>query len=450
MKKMRATLCSMPFLGLLCLGTVDLRAQELAGRPAAGTEGDIARKLEELQNQINQLQAELAQARRQLGDSETGTAPSPAASEPAPAVGASPSGAASSTPTEGAEKRTVLQSILGSTTLSGFVDGYYGVNFNHPQNRTTPYRAFDGPANQFSLNQIQLMLEKTPDASNSRLGYRVALGYGNAMNAVNGTEPGGPGFAQYLKEAYFSYLAPVGKNGLQFDFGKFVTPHGAEVIETKDNWNYSRGILFAYAIPYYHFGLRTKYAFNGTAALSGYVVNGWNNVVDNNSGKTYGVTLNLTPHKKVSIAQGYMAGPETAGTNQGWRQLADTVVAITATDKLSFIVNYDYGRGDNIGLSEPAWWTGWAGYMRYAVDDRHALVFRYEWYNDAMGFTTGTVQQLKEFTGTFEKRIASRLITRLEYRHDYSNQPTFVKGNSPVKAQDTLAAGLVYVFDSRE
>ena len=36
----------------------------------------------------------------------------------------------------------------------------------------------------------------------------------------------GLGFDQYLKEAYFSYLAPVGK-GLQVDVGKFVTPHGA-------------------------------------------------------------------------------------------------------------------------------------------------------------------------------------------------------------------------------
>ena len=38
------------------------------------------------------------------------------------------------------------------------------------------------------------------------------------------------------------------------DFGKFVTSAGAEVIESKDNWNYSRSLLFAYAIPYWHFG----------------------------------------------------------------------------------------------------------------------------------------------------------------------------------------------------
>ena len=73
-----------------------------------------------------------------------------------------------------------------------------------------------------------------------------------------------------LKEAYVSYLAPVGK-GLQVDFGKFVTPMGAEVIESKDNWNYSRSILFGYAIPFYHFGVRAKYAFNDKYSLTGFL-----------------------------------------------------------------------------------------------------------------------------------------------------------------------------------
>ena len=42
------------------------------------------------------------------------------------------------------------------------------------------------------------------------------------------------------------------------DVGKFVTSAGAEVIETNGNWNYSRSLLFALAIPYYHMGVRTS------------------------------------------------------------------------------------------------------------------------------------------------------------------------------------------------
>jgi hypothetical protein len=331
------------------------------------------------------------------------------------------------------------------------VDGYYGYNFNQPRARVSAFRAFDGPSNQFSLNLVELTLDKPPVAANSRLGYRIALGFGQAVNVVNAAEPGGLGFAQYLKEAYFSYLAPVGTPGLQVDFGKFVTPHGAEVIETKDNWNYSRGLLFTYAVPFYHFGLRAKYVFSGKYALTGYLVNGWNNIVDNNAGKTVGVSFGWNPHKKFGLTQNYMVGPEQAGLNRNWRQLSDTVVTFSPTERLSFIVNYDYGRGDRLAeVSQPVSWAGWAGYLRYAFTDRNALALRYEWYSDPDGFTTGKAQQVKELTGTFERRVAPHLITRLEFRRDYSNQPSFLKGDIPTGAQNTVTAGMTLTFDTRE
>ena len=197
--------------------------------------------------------------------------------------------------------------------------------------------------------------------------------------------------------------------------------------------------------------MRAKYAFNDKYSVTGYLVNGWNDVVDNNTGKTYGVSFGWNPTKKLSVIQNYLAGPETADTNRHWRQLSDTVVTYLATNKLSLMANYDYGRGDHVpGLVRPAYWTGAAGYVRYAFSDRYALATRYEYYNDHDGFTTGIPQHVSEFTGTFERRVAQHLITRLEFRRDFSNQPAFLEGEQPVKAQNTLAGGLVYVFDARE
>ncbi len=312
------------------------------------------------------------------------------------------------------------------------------------------------------MNLVELVVDKAPEASNSRTGYHIALGFGQAMNVVNSSEPkAGLGFDQYLKEAYFSYLAPVGK-GLQVDVGKFVTPHGAEVIETKDNWNYSRGILFSYAIPYYHFGARAKYAFNDKYSLTGFFVNGWNNVVDNNTGKTYGVSFGWNPSKKFGVIQNYMAGPEQNNINATWRQLSDTVITYSPTSKLSFMVNGDYGRGDRFDLGEgfvskPVYWTGVAGYVKYAFTGTSAFSTRYEYYDDHDGFTTGfnvngapAGVHFHEFTTTFEKLVAHHIISRFEFRRDISNQPTFLKGSNPVKDQNTLTAGLVFTFDSRE
>jgi len=327
---------------------------------------------------------------------------------------------------------------------------YYGYNANQPASRTNSFRSFDAQANQFALNLVELVADKTPVPTNSRTGYHIALGFGQAINAVNAAEPGGPAFDQYLKEAYFSYLAPAGK-GLQVDFGKFVTPAGAEVIETKDNWNYSRGLLFSYAIPYYHFGMRARYAFNDKYSLTGYVVNGWNNVVDNNTGKTYGMSLGWNATKKISIVQNYMAGPEQ-GANSNWRQLWDSVVTYSPTAKLSLMANTDYGRGDRAaGIAHPVFWTGVGGYVKYALNPRYAIATRYEYYDDHDGFTTGAAQNFNEVTGNFEHTLASHILTRFEFRRDISNRPTFVKGsNIPVMTQNTASAGLVFMFDSHE
>ena len=422
------------------------RGQEPSSAPPSNDA--IVHHMEELEQQVKELRAEVAALKDKGSDKSVSATVAPVQSNSLVSTASAPGAPPASPPS--------LAGLLGPTSLSGFVDVYYGQNFNNPASQTNGARFFDGGTNQFGLNMIELVADKTPEVTNSRTGYHLALGFGQAMNAVNGSDHGGLGFDQYLKEAYFSYLAPVGK-GLQVDVGKFVTPHGAEVIETKDNWNYSRGLLFSYAIPYYHFGMRAKYAFSDKYSLTGLFVNGWNNVVDNNTGKTYGISFGWNPNKKWSIIQNYMVGPEENSLNSNLRQLSDTVISYSPTSRLSFIVNGDYGKGDRFDtvmntLSHPVFWTGVAGYIKYAFNSSSALSTRYEYYDDHDGFTTGTLvpTHFNEFTTTFEKLMAHHIISRFEFRRDMSNQPVFLKGSNPVMNQNTLTAGLVFTFDSRE
>ena len=403
--------------------------------------------MQDLEKQVTELRAALAAMQAQ----KAAPAPEAAPASPAPATAAVATPAAAG---PAALAGPTITSLLGPTTLSGFVDVYYGFNPAHPGARGNTLRNFDILTNQFGLNMIELVADKGPDATASRLGYHVALGFGQAMNLVNSSEPvTGIGFDQYLKEGYLSYLAKVGK-GLQIDVGKFVTPHGAEVIETKDNWNYSRGLLFSWAIPYYHFGARAKYTFNDKYSLTGFFVNGWNNVVDNNTAKTYGMSLGWNPNKKVSVTENYMAGPEQLNNNSDWRQLTDTVVTYNPNAKLGYILNFDYGHDTQHSLLAPpksVYWTGIAGYVRYALPHDVAIAGRYEYYNDHYGFTTGTAQHVQEFTGTLERTLYSHLISRFEFRHDMSNQAVFAHG--PLagldKFQNTITGGLILTFDTK-
>jgi len=416
---------------------------------------DINQRIADLERQLQQLKAEVA------GQAKTETpAPAPAASSSAVAADASTPAAAPG-PLDG------IASVLKGSTVNGLVDGYYSYNFDNPGNRTSGLRLFDNATNQFALNLIELGLDKSPDAT-SRLGYDFTMAFGNAINVVNSTDPGGLGFAQYLKSAYLSYLAPVGK-GLTLTFGKFVTPVGAEVIETNKNWNYSRSLLFNYAIPFYHFGLSAGYTFNDKYTLTGYVVNGWNNLVDSySSGKTGGLSFAWTPNKKVSITQGWLGGPgATPADNDSWRNLSDKVITYTPNSKLSLMANGDYGRVQKpLGLTKPVDWSGIAGYAKYQFNPLWAVAGRYEYYNDHDGFTTSGFQilsgptgpiyvatplrqHINEVTITAERKFAQHLITRAEYRYDDSNNAhAFVKDSSSfAKNQSTVTAGVVLVLE---
>ena len=50
---------------------------------------------------------------------------------------------------------------------------------------------------------------------------------------------------------------------------------------------------------------------------------------------------------------------------------------------------------------------------------------------------------MKEFTATGEYKMTGWLMSRLEFRHDWSNQPYFQQGSNYVKSQPTILLGVV-------
>jgi hypothetical protein len=377
--------------------------------------------------------------------------PALAGAQPSAGSGAVSLSPAISAAAEGAPQAASSESaVLGffkNTEVSGFVDTYYNYNFNTPATHTAgPERTFDSRHNSFSLNLAEVSLEKKPTAE-SRGGFRLDLDYGPTAATVHATEPGGTSVYQNIGQAYLSYLMPTGK-GLQFDVGEFVTPTGNEVIKTKDNWNYSRGLLFTLAIPFYHMGVRTTYAFNDKVTLSGFLVNGWNNIVDNNTGKTVAASATVKPTSALTITETYMGGPETTDDNSAWRHLTDTVVAYTLTPQLSVAGNYDYGRDQESGATVA--WQGVAGYARYQPTPWFALSPRVEYYNDREGFTSGAAQKMKEVTVTAELKHKDGVTMRIEYRRDASDIPFFLKNdNENIFSQNTVTIGFIYAFSTK-
>src|SRR6202048_1393352 len=356
---------------------------------------------------------------------------------------------------------------VGPIDSSGLVDGYYSFNFNHPGDKGPACTGAAGPVtptlcgnqlynfnekpNQFSLNMAKLSMAHSPDP----IGFQVDLGFGRAFDTIAQVGEKQPEIFRYIEQAYVS-LKPAKAKGLELDFGKFVTSAGAEVIETNGNWNYSRSLLFSWAIPYYHMGLRTSIPIGKYFTGGVQVVNGWNNVEDNNSGKTIGLT-GVGTTKKFAWSNAYYAGPENPGTNKGWRQLFDTTLLLTPSDKLNAYINFDYGQNRSFPETVPPLsnWYGIAAAVHFQPTGKWAVTPRLEWFKDRDGFATGTgvAQDLKEVTLTGEYKMIEGILGRLEYRHDWSNKPFFVRGTSfgeygigHSKNQDTLTIGFVAFF----
>jgi Putative beta-barrel porin-2, OmpL-like. bbp2 len=359
---------------------------------------------------------------------------------------------------EEVKKQEGMLGFLRDVEVSGIVDGYYSYN-NNKIDMSTQGRAFDVRHNAFSLQLGKITIEKK-NSVDSRLGFRVDVGLGETVDRVVSISDSSRNDAtKHILQAYGSYVAPIG-SGLTIDFGKFYTPIGAEVIETKDNFNYSRGWLFTYG-PYYHAGFRTKYAFNDKAAVTGFLVNGWDNIFENNrnqnAGKTTGIQIALTPSKKFALTQTFMAGPEAPLANvpavsarDNWRQIADTVATVYVTDKFTLLGNFVHGRdGDNAGVRGQ--WTGFAGYFKYAFSDKAAFSPRFEVLNDKNGLRTGTAQTVKDITLTQEFKLANNFITRFEYRRDFSDKAFFANAAGATrKNQNTFIIGMSYFLTSRQ
>lgn len=322
---------------------------------------------------------------------------------------------------------------------SGFVDTYVMVNVNNPASRTTTIRAFDTRYSEFALNLAELAVWSAPEP----IGFRIDLDFGPTAEAV-AHDPANQESVKHIQQAYGSAKFHVG-NGLTLDVGKMVTMFGQEVIETRDNWNYSRSLLFTWAIPFFHMGARATYPWSDKLSTSLMVVNGWDSTIDNNAGKSIHLNVTMLPTSALSLYLNYMGGPEQADNNDDFRHLVDVVAIITATDSLTLGVNGDYGLEKF--SEETAKWFGAAGSARFAINDWAAFATRGEWFKDEDGARTGAAQTIVEGTATLEAKYGGGLIARLEYRHDHSDLAFFQKESALMSPnQDTFTLGTVIGF----
>lgn len=362
---------------------------------------------------------------------------------------------------------------LAQPEVSGFVDTGYSYNFNNMP--TSTLRTFDAKANSINVQNAEIVVSGTEED----FGYRVDVDYGYDASqihsagfitqpTVSGTDSTGGTITSTMtaaagtnvqvdiQQAYLTLPCPF--SGGTVTVGKFVTLHGAEVIEAKDNFNMSRGLLFNYAIPFSHVGVKYDKGFmDGKLTTTLALVNGWDTLQDNNKGKSFHGMVGVTPVEKVFLSVGGTYGPEQASptatgasTEKNARGLVDTLLKVTPSDKLTVILNHDWGVEEGLapaGTDTTQNWAGLGVHVNYAWTDMVSTAVRWETFDDeGTRAVAGTEQVLNSATVTLQCKKGN-LIKRLEYRQDGSSQKVFAdKDGLPDDAQSTIGAQVIYSF----
>jgi hypothetical protein len=221
-----------------------------------------------------------------------------------------------------------------------------------------------------------------------------------------------------FQELYGEYIAPIG-NGLKIQAGKINTLIGYEGINSWENPNFSRTFMFGLGQAFTTTGIRFTYPISSWATAAIGLINGWDNIEDNNRGKSFEWKLDLAPHEKFGVAfygsygaeqsnGNALAGAAGAGTCTGATVTANTgcdstgkrtavgaIITIKPTSMDTLVIEPYYVNEGNASArpASNARWNGVVTYFTHDFNDQqqpHAFSarFRGELFEDAGGART--------------------------------------------------------------
>jgi hypothetical protein len=358
-------------------------------------------------------------------------------------------------------KVSQVQTALSSTTLSGYVDvaaQYNGGNNGLAGTETIAPGVNTGKIDSFSLNDIDIALDKPQDESPWASGYHVELNTG-----TDSIQPlGGATSSVGVRQAYVVVRTPVG-NGIDWKMGLFDNIVGYEGNTDGANPNYTRS--YGYSVePTSYLGLVGTYKVNSVITVQGGIANTLTTQnggvpITSTSAKSYiaavsftapdswgwakGATLNLGVNDQ--ITGNYKTGIGTPNANAQQNYTADLVIPTPLSAlKVGFAFDYvNYANAYTAATNpkdDSIWITG--VYATYQATDKLSLNLRGEYDKD----DTANGNQGEEITATVQYNLWANVISRAEFRWDHIAHNT-TYGSEGQNANAYLAAvNLIYQF----
>lgn len=257
--------------------------------------------------------------------------------------------------------------------FDGFIDSYFGHDFNHPAKNGRLYTTQAVRQNEPNINLAHLGARY----DDSKLRSRIALQAGNSVVANTLYEPN-PDLG-FIQEAYAGIKV---SETAWIDAGIYLGHIGMESWISKNNFTYTRSLLLDY-VPYYSTGLRYVNDFNPDTHFEFHLMQGWQNISETNSAKSFGLQYKKN-FQFITLTYNNYFGDEKIipGQKNRFRTYHNFIGEMSLRDNLKIQGSADLGTQAQQNNTGTDTWHAFALSFQYKLDSKNLIAWRAEKYFD--------------------------------------------------------------------
>lgn len=316
---------------------------------------------------------------------------------------------------------------VGKLTIGGYVDTYYGFDFNQPKSYLRPYCVSSARHNEININLAYIDLKYR----NERVRAHLVPGFGTYINDNYLTEKGS---LKNLVEANVGVKLSK-KKEIWIDGGILGSPFTNETAISRDHFMYTRSFAPEF-VPYYLAGVKLSVPINSKWNAYAYILNGWQQIQDNNNPLSVATQLEYRPNNNVLLNWDTYVGDEysTSVPQNRTRYFTDVYLIYKPKGKFSLTSCIYAGaqdKKDTLGVKSRVFWGQANVIGNYKLGHNTSIAARIEYFTDPNSVQIAPITPVKGFssfsTGVcFNLQITNNALFRIEDRFFFSEDKVYV------------------------
>lgn len=326
-------------------------------------------------------------------------------------------------------------------SFNSFIDTYYAYDFNAAEDSRRVYTTQPLKHDSLSVNMALVGWR----AETEKYHTVLTLQAGDSVNINYIGEPQRGRTVKHFQEAYAG--AKIGQD-LILDVGIYFGHIGNESWVSATNWTYTRSLQLDF-VPYYTSGARLS-GKHGKNQWQLHLMNGWQTISENNSGKAVGTSYTWSM-EKMNVTYNTQFGQELfPGQNTSGLRTYQNLHWEIPGERVSWKMAVDVGTQNVPGEKRALVWGATSSQWQFHVSEKWKVTNRLEYFHDAKGAINQT-----GVPGNFRVAGASinadytwlkGLVSRLEIRHLQAADAIYPQDKKLIESDTFIVKSLSYQF----